>query len=1183
MSAFWTRITFLVVFYAMAGEVRGQHFDRDGLPVLFDDGDADRHVEALGTRSGIWGSLNQGFEGWVYPFKAFSDLEWGLIGPDGVFQSIRGDLKRHGVSPCASRLEFRGEDWQLVITLMAPRGEPGGWFRFQSSLPTDVTLALRLRPVLVPMHREGAGRVISRWDREAGVMSFGRSDIGATLAFAAGDRTPEFERLGSGAFEVRLDRSVAESGAVYFALLADGAGNVEESLRHLRDHQDRLIETSERYFSDLIERLPLVETPDPEVNRALLWAGISLAQLRLQNPDLGWGLVSGYSGSGDSTRPKYAWYFEEPTLASWAYHRLGLSGYIREALQFLSRYHRADGKTVHEVTQSLRYWPGFLDEFRYAYMHTDGPVYYLVAYGHYLRSTGDLEFIQAHRQIIHNTFRWCLSRIDETDGLIIVDRGDWGSAESSTEILKDTQLEAMWLRALHEVAYLGEALGDENLVSESRALSEKVRRAIETQFWDDAKGYYIWGMNRAGDPVSSFVPHHAVGFWLSDLRSERVSRALRVLAGSEFMTDWGARSLSLTDPRYDERSYQSGSVWPVWNAGVLISDFQRGRSVRGFQNWRAMVAARFQTALGPMPEVFRGDRLELLPEAVPHQMFSEVGIVNGLFDGLLGLAVDVPGRKLTLAPRLPLEWRSVKVSRMPFGNERFNLEVVRQDKRLTIRLDGALTSPISLGLRPEIAGDALVRSVEEGDDVPYFRIQRGDANSQVVLERSWKGGDYELEIIHSKGHDFIPEGQRLRVGEPSQNLRLIDYASRGSWWEAVVEGRPGMRYRLRFSCDTAPSAIEGGVLQRMDGERCVIQTMAGPGLPINRAGYARWPIRVKWRPRSDRTQLLDSSRHGSKPGTKASRVGWGSQVERIRDDIQRVAGRLPGAERKVPLDVTLVREEDCGSYVRRLIEYQAEPGSRVPAYLCVPKNCLTDGVRAFGILCLHPTDNLVGHKVVVGLGGRAGRNYAEELAMRGFVTLSPSYPLLANYQPDLKALGYESGTMKAIWDNQRAIDLLLSLDFVRPDYVGAIGHSLGGHNALFTAVFDERIRAVATSCGFDSFLDYKGGDIRGWTSSRYMPRLLEFGLEEIPFDFHEIVAALAPRALFVSAPLGDTNFQWESVDRVAAAASSVYELWDAEKHLVVRHPDCGHDFPMALREEAYGFLGRHLAREASDQ
>ena len=164
--------------------------------------------------------------------------------------------------------------------------------------------------------------------------------------------------------------------------------------------------------------------------------------------------------------------------------------------------------------------------------------------------------------------------------------------------------------------------------------------------------------------------------------------------------------------------------------------------------------------------------------------------------------------------------------------------------------------------------------------------------------------------------------------------------------------------------------------------------------------------------------------------------------------------------------------------------------------------------------------------VVVGLGDRPNRQYASELAERGYVTLAPNYPLLARYQPDLKALGWESGTLKAVWDNIRGLDLLESLPFVKPGAFGAIGHSLGGHNAVYTSVFDERIKVVVSSCGLDSFLDYYGGDEKvwlpekGWTQTRYMPRLAEYRgrLAEIPFDFHELIGALAPRHVLIDRP-----------------------------------------------------------------
>lgn len=312
---------------------------------------------------------------------------------------------------------------------------------------------------------------------------------------------------------------------------------------------------------------------------------------------------------------------------------------------------------------------------------------------------------------------------------------------------------------------------------------------------------------------------------------------------------------------------------------------------------------------------------------------------------------------------------------------------------------------------------------------------------------------------------------------------------------------------------------------------------------------------------------------------------WGKRRAEIVAGMQAVMGKLPGAEKRCPLDMKIVEEVDCGRYVRRLITYASEPGSRIPAYLLIPKELLAgSGRRAPAVLCLHGTDNVVGHGIVVGLGDRPNRQYGSELAERGYVTLAPSYPLLASYQPDIKALGWESGTLKAVWDNMRGLDLLESLPFVEPGSFGAIGHSLGGHNSVYTAVFDDRIKAVVSSCGLDSFLDYYNGDDKvwlpekGWAQTRYMLRLTQYRgrLADIPFDFHELIGALAPRSVLIIAPLKDTNFRADSVDRIAAAARPVFALYDRADRLRVEHPDCAHDFPTDMRERAYAFLDSAL-------
>ena len=106
-----------------------------------------------------------------------------------------------------------------------------------------------------------------------------------------------------------------------------------------------------------------------------------------------------------------------------------------------------------------------------------------------------------------------------------------------------------------------------------------------------------------------------------------------------------------------------------------------------------------------------------------------------------------------------------------------------------------------------------------------------------------------------------------------------------------------------------------------------------------------------------------------------SLADWEVKRERALAAMQEVMGPLPGKARRVRLDVKVEEEVDAGKYFRQLITFHSEPGSRTPAYLCIPQSVfIVKGGKVPAVLCLHPTDNKVGHKVVLGLGGREGRH-----------------------------------------------------------------------------------------------------------------------------------------------------------------------------------------------------------------
>ncbi len=329
-----------------------------------------------------------------------------------------------------------------------------------------------------------------------------------------------------------------------------------------------------------------------------------------------------------------------------------------------------------------------------------------------------------------------------------------------------------------------------------------------------------------------------------------------------------------------------------------------------------------------------------------------------------------------------------------------------------------------------------------------------------------------------------------------------------------------------------------------------------------------------YREHQDLHYYLDARGHRHPIRTVAD---WEIRRAHILAHLQEVMGPLPRPSHPVRLEVRTLETVSLGPIVRRKIDYHTDsPARRVAAYLFVP------GKRARrqpAVLCLHQTI-AIGKEEPAGLGKNRDLQYALELAQRGYVTLAPDYPSFGEYRYDFPPRdGYVSGTMKAIYDNIRAIDLLQSLPEVDPDRIGCIGHSLGGHNSIFTATFDPRIKAVVSNCGFTRFHKYYGGKLKGWSSPRYMPRIANiYGSDpdRVPFDFTEIIATLAPRAFLASSPLHDDNFEVSGVRDVIAAARPIYALFGVPDNLAANYPDAKHSFPPTAREVAYAFLDRHL-------
>lgn len=328
----------------------------------------------------------------------------------------------------------------------------------------------------------------------------------------------------------------------------------------------------------------------------------------------------------------------------------------------------------------------------------------------------------------------------------------------------------------------------------------------------------------------------------------------------------------------------------------------------------------------------------------------------------------------------------------------------------------------------------------------------------------------------------------------------------------------------------------------------------------------------------------------TKTGQKApvkTLAEWQQKRGQILEGMQLAMGPLPAMQGLPPLNIQYIDSVKEDSFTCYTIRFTVAVNEVLPALLYIPHQ---KGARKKlpALVVLHGTD-VLGKRVLSGISPKPNRSYAKELAQRGYVVIAPDYPGygdLADY--DFEKDRYQSGTMKGIFDHMRCVDLLQARKDVDAERIGVIGHSLGGHNAMFLGAFDKRIKVIVASCGWTLFDSYDigeagskkyGGKLGPWAQDRYMPLLRDkYKLDAnlIPFDFDEVIATLAPRPFFSNSPLNDANFNIAGVKRGINNVSKVYSFLNAPANLQVRHPEATHDFPPKERLEAYQFIDKML-------
>ena len=110
-----------------------------------------------------------------------------------------------------------------------------------------------------------------------------------------------------------------------------------------------------------------------------------------------------------------------------------------------------------------------------------------------------------------------------------------------------------------------------------------------------------------------------------------------------------------------------------------------------------------------------------------------------------------------------------------------------------------------------------------------------------------------------------------------------------------------------------------------------------PGVRVAPLGAADAANASAPTPRLPRTNLL--LYHDARGGidTVRSVADWQKRRAEIVRGAEAIMGPLPGKEKRGPLQVREVGEDDCGTFVRRQITFVSEPGGHVSAFLLIPQ------------------------------------------------------------------------------------------------------------------------------------------------------------------------------------------------------------------------------------------------------
>lgn len=537
----------------------------------------------------------------------------------------------------------------------------------------------------------------------------------------------------------------------YFPLLM-AVGNDKETARpaalagelaQLNRQASQLYTRTADYYAHFFDKRLIADTPDKRLNEALRWAEISIDQLRVRHGNEV-GLVAGFYSSGDSNRPGFGWFFGRDTLYTlFAVDSYGDFTLSRQALEFLIKRQRDDGKIMHEYSQTAELvdW----QKLPYEYAAADATPLFLMAMEDYVNTSGDSEFLRQHWDAVEKAWQFECTHDSDGDGIYDNSQGTgWVESWPSGMPHQEIYLAALDQQASGAYARMAHIMNRQKDAETAEARAQKIAGTIEQEY---AGPMYAFSRNADGSLDKTATIYPSVAWWDGHYALKQPDAMFKRWASEEFSTDWGLRDLGEHEAFYDPLSYHQGSVWPLFTGWASIAEYRTGRTLSAYAHLMQNADLTWAQDLGSVTELLSGAYFQPFGRSTTHQLWSSAMVLTPAIRGLFGITFDAAHNTLTVDPHLPAEWDHAMLRHLPAGKEMTDLEFHRDGGALVVRASNSNVKLIGVKGAAEKNGELRIPLPGVEIDIPHELPLPGARTEQLkVLNQTVTPRSLTLEL-----------------------------------------------------------------------------------------------------------------------------------------------------------------------------------------------------------------------------------------------------------------------------------------------------------------------------------------------------------------------------------------------------------------------------------------------------